>query len=46
MTDFTVKEKKELKKVLESIFDLSEENELAPELTSIYFKLITNQEEV
>ena len=46
MTDFTVKEKKELKKVLESIFDLSEENELPPELTSIYLKLTTKQKEV
>lgn len=46
MIDFTVKEKKELKKVLESIFDLSEENELAPELTSIYLKLTTKQQEV
>lgn len=45
MINFTDKEKKELKKVIESLFDLSEENELAPEITSIYLKLTTNQKE-
>jgi len=45
INDFTIQEKIELIKLLESIFDLHDENELSPEITTIYLKLTTKEKE-
>lgn len=45
MIDLTIKEEQKLQKLLESLFDLSDEGDLSPEITSIYYKLTKQQEE-
>jgi hypothetical protein len=39
MIDLTIKEEQKLQELLESLFDLSNESDLSPEITSIYLKL-------
>ena len=42
--DLTDKEEQKLQELLESLFDLSDESDLSPEITSIYYKLTKPQE--